>query len=34
VEFDFKSYTSGNDIMNLKDSHDCVDQSSYDTMQI
>jgi hypothetical protein len=34
VEFDFKPYTPVNDIMNLKDSHDGLDQSSYDTMQI
>jgi hypothetical protein len=34
VELDFKVYTPVSDIMNLKDSHDCLDQSTFDTMQI
>jgi hypothetical protein len=34
VELDFKPYTLVNDIMNFKDSHDCLDQSTYDAMQI
>jgi hypothetical protein len=29
---DFKPYTLVNDIMNFKDSHDCLDQSTYDAM--